>query len=346
MKQYQNSSLHYILFTILIPIFFISGCGRNHNSNTAVSDTGFYFDTVVTITLYGEDNKKYIDQAFELCEYYENLLSKSIASSDISQINLNSKSGTPTVVAEDTFRLIQKSIDYAELSHGAFDITTGALSALWDFTGEHPTVPNKTAISECLLTVDYRSVSLDVNNKTVMLTKQGTILDLGGIAKGFIADKLKEYLQSQGIRNGIINLGGNILLLQEKPDGSSYNIGLQQPFGNSGETIATLQMTDKSIVSSGIYERYFYENNKLYHHILDTATGYPVENDLLGVTIISDLSIDGDALSTTCFTLGRKEGLALIESLSQTEAVFITSDYRLILSSGLTRTDNIITLKE
>ncbi len=346
MRQDQKFSFRFLFLIILIPIFSISGCGKNSNSNTAISDTGFYFDTAVTITLYGEENKQYIAQAFELCEYYENLFSKSIPTSDVSKINENSKSGIPVAVADDTFRLIQKSMEYAELSHGAFDITTGALSTLWDFTGEHPKVPTETMISEYLRTVDYRTVSLDVNNKTVMLMNQGTILDLGGIAKGFIADRLKDYLKSLGIQNGIINLGGNILLLHEKPDGSPYNIGLQKPFGTGGETIATLQLADKSIVSSGIYERFFYENDKLYHHILDTATGYPVANDLLGVTIISDCSTDGDALSTTCFTLGPEEGLALIESLPRTEAVFITSDYRLTLSSGLKKADNIITLKE
>lgn len=346
MRQNQKLSFRFIFIIILIPLFFISGCRKIPGRKTAISETAFYFDTAVTITLYGDENKKYIAQAFELCEYYENLFSKSIPASDVSRINQTSASGIPAAVADDTFRLIQKSIEYSERSNGAFDITTGALSALWDFTGEHPAVPSESMISECLLTVDYRSVLLDVNNNTVMLTKPGTILDLGGIAKGFIADKLKEYLQSRGIRNGIINLGGNILLLQDKPDGSPYSIGLQKPFGTGGETIATLQLTDKSIVSSGIYERYFYENDTLYHHILDTATGYPVTNDLLGVTIISDCSADGDALSTACFTLGTEDGLELVESLPRTEAVFITSDHQLILSSGLKKTGNIIILKE
>ncbi len=135
MRQDQKFSFRFLFLIILIPIFSISGCGKNSNSNTAISDTGFYFDTAVTITLYGEENKQYIAQAFELCEYYENLFSKSIPTSDVSKINENSKSGIPVAVADDTFRLIQKSMEYAELSHGAFDITTGALSALWDFTG-------------------------------------------------------------------------------------------------------------------------------------------------------------------------------------------------------------------
>ena len=191
MRLDQKFSFRFIFFIILIPISFISGCGKIPNRNTAISDTAFYFDTAVTITLYGEGNKKYIAQAFKLCEYYENLFSKTIPSSDVSRINQTSISGIPAVVADDTFRLIQKSMEYAELSHGAFDITTGALSALWDFTGEHPEIPSESMISECLATVDYRSVLLNVNNKTVMLTNQGTILDLGGIAKGFIADKHK-----------------------------------------------------------------------------------------------------------------------------------------------------------
>ncbi len=340
----QSLKIIIIYINSILSVFLLSGCGNKQN--TPVTDTGFYFDTAVTITLYGENNKKYIEQSFEICEYYENLLSRTIAASDISRINSNSKSGIPTVVTEDTFNLVQKSIEYSKLSHGKFDITIGALSTLWAFNTEQPKIPNSSDITSYLSTIDYNTISFDIDNKTIMLTNPDTIIDVGGIAKGFIADKIKDYLISKGIKHGIINLGGNILLIRNKPEGTPYNIGIQKPFGGKGDVIATLQTTDKSIVTSGVYERYFYENDTLYHHILDPATGYPVQNNLLGVTIISDLSIDGDALSTTCFILGIEEGLKLIESLEDVEAVFINSDYELTLSSGLDITNNIITLKE
>lgn len=340
-KTYNQLILILFIMILICPTF--SGCGTS--DNTPVSDTGFYFDTVVTITLYGTENEKYINKCFELCKNYENLFSRTISSSDISQINSNSKNGVPTVVANDTFYLVQKSIEYSKLSKGKFDITIGALSTLWNFTGENPKIPMEDDIAQTLSTVDYNNIAVDIDNNSIMLTNNNSIMDVGGIAKGYIADKLKDYLLSEGVNNGIINLGGNILLLNEKPDGTRYNIGIQKPFGGKNEVIATVQATDKSIVSSGVYERYFYENNKLYHHILDTDTGYPVENELLGVTIISDLSIDGDALSTTCLALGTEKGLELIESLGDVEAIFVDSGYKLRVSSGLLISDEIIILR-
>lgn len=339
--SYKSIWLYIFIFFSFFSMLF--GC--ENIDTTPISDTGFYFDTAVTITLYGKDKKQYIDECFEICEYYENLLSIKIDSSDISLINSNSKLGISTIVNKDTLYLIEKSLDYSKLSEGKFDISIGALSTLWNFTVEYPVVPNSSQINQCLSTVDYKNIQYDYNEKTVLLSNKDTIIDVGGIAKGFIADKLKEYLSSKGIQNAIINLGGNIVLLNAKPDGTAYNIGIQKPFGGRDDTIATVRTTDKSIVSSGVYERYFYQDEILYHHILDTENGYPVQNNLFGVTILSDSSIDGDALSTTCFALGLVKGQELIESLENVEAIFIDDEYNLILSSGLNRSDNIITIK-
>ena len=154
-------------------------------------------------------------------------------------------------------------------------------------------------------------------------------------SKGFIADHLKAYLLSEGIDSGIISLGGNILLIGSKPDGSSYHIGIQKPFAGGNEVITTIQNCDGSVVSSGCYERYFLldeKNEIIYHHIFDTKTGYPVQNDLLGVTILSDSSLQGDALSTYCYMLGLDEGLAYVRSLDNLEAIFITKDFEVVTS--------------
>ena len=170
---------------------------------------------------------------------------------------------------------------------------------------------------------------------TVTLLDPESQISLGFIAKGYIADKLKEYLLSENIRSAIINLGGNLLAVGVKPDGSPFQFGIQKPFDTQGTPVTVLSVSDKSAVSSGIYERYFYQNQVLYHHILDASDGYPVQNNLLGVTILSDSSTVGDALSTTCFVLGPEEGMQLIESLDEVEAVFVTKDYALHYSSGL-----------
>ena len=176
----------------------------------------------------------------------------------------------------------------------------------------------------------------------VTLADDAAAIDLGGIAKGFIADKMKEYLVSQGVTSGLINLGGNVLVIGAKESGQdaggAYKIGIQRPFDETGQPIAAVQIKDQTVVTSGVYERYFEKNGRLYHHILDVESGYPYENELFSVSIICPSSADADALSTTCFALGLDQGMELVESLENTEAVFITSDYKLHGSSGIGRT--------
>ena len=160
------------------------------------------------------------------------------------------------------------------------------------------------------------------------------MLDLGAIAKGYIADKLKEYLVENGVEHALINLGGNILIIGDKPDGSKYNIGIQKPFDQTGQPITSVKVSDTSLVTTGIYERCFEKDDTLYHHILDPATGYPCQNNLYSVTIVTKSSVMADALSTTCFLLGLKDGMELINSLEGVEALFITDDYELHYSDN------------
>ena len=175
--------------------------------------------------------------------------------------------------------------------------------------------------------MDYRNVQVEGN--TVTLKDPNSAIDLGGIAKGYIADKLKEYLESEGIKHAIINLGGNVLTLGGKLNGEPFRIGIQKPFDESGAPITSVEATDLSVVSSGNYERYFEVDGKIYHHILNPKTGMPYDNHLYGVTILSKTSVDGDALSTVCYSLGLEKGMELIKSLDGVEALFITDDYKL-----------------
>ena len=275
-----------------------------------------------------------------MADTYEHYFSNTISDSDISKIN--DADGDYVTVHDETIELLQKGIYYGDLSNGKFDITIGTLSNLWDFsdkalekenTSSTSLVPSDTDIKNALATVNYKNVKIDGNQAA--LTNADATLDLGGIAKGYIADKMKDYLNENGVTSGIINLGGNVLVLGPKDDGNAYRIGIQKPFDEDGNSIASVSITDQTVVSSGVYERYFKENGVLYHHILDTSTGYPYDNHLLGVTIITKKSVDGDGLSTTCFALGLEDGMALIESLPDTEAIFITDDYELHTSSGI-----------
>lgn len=317
-----------ILLSLVLPWTFLTGCYRNTDT---ISRTGFYFDTVITITLYDCSDETLLDDCMKLAAHYEELFSATRENSDVSRIN--TAAGTPVTVDSETIALLEQGLYYCDLSDGAFDITIGKLSGLWHFSDNTGSIPAREDISAALATVDYHAVQIDGNQVT--LTDPNAAIDLGGIAKGYIADRMKDYLTEQGVTSGHINLGGNVLTLSEKSDHTSYTIGIQKPFAQGSEAYATVRVTDKSVVSSGVYERCFYVDDVLYHHILDTATGYPIHNGLISVSIISEHSIDGDGLSTVCFSLGLEDGMQLIESLPDTEAIFITEDMEAHTTSGI-----------
>lgn len=320
--------LRCISAVLLSAAIVLTGCSTPP-ANETVSKSGMYFDTVVKIEISGLKDSSIMDHCFDLCKQYENMFSKEIETSEVSKIN--SAKGTPVEVSEETARLIKKGLYYSELSGGAFDITIAPVSELWDFRGDKKEIPPQEAITEALTHVGYQNVTVDGN--TVTLADPEAALDLGGIAKGYIADQLKAYLKKEGIKHALINLGGNILVIGNQPNGNDYKIGLQKPFDEQNTAITTVSVHDQSVVSSGIYQRYFKIDGKIYHHILNPQTGFPYENNLLGVTIISDQSADGDALSTTCFALGLEKGMELIKSIDHTEAIFITDDYQLHYSN-------------
>lgn len=322
----------YLLTILVITCAYLSGCSR---AAEPVTETGFYLDTVVQITLYDTDGRdsctQSIQECFALIDHYEHLFSTTIEGSDI--WNINHSGGNPVSVSNDTVSLLQTALFYSELSDGHVDLTVLPLSQLWNFgSGGNSHIPSEDAIKEAVSHIDYRTVHVDDN--TVMLSDPEAAVDLGFIAKGYIADRLKEYLMEQGVESACINLGGNLITIGSKPDGQPYRIGIQKPFAADGEIITAIDVTDSSVVSSGVYERYFYEDDVLYHHLLDIATGYPADNNIAGVTILAPSSVDADALSTTCFFLGLDAGMELIKSLDNTEALFITMDGNIIRSDG------------
>lgn len=319
------------IFLILALLLILSGCGT---VSEPITKTGFYFDTVIQVTIYDAGKKFCLDDCMAIAEKYENMLSPTIEGSDI--WNINHSHGEPVTVSTETAELLKTALSYCEISGGRIDPTMETVSNLWDFHADNESsnrIPDKTALEKALSHVDYHNLLIE--NDTVTLPDPDSAISLGFIAKGYIADKIKEYLLSQNVENAIINLGGNLLAVGTRPDRTPFQFGIQMPFDEQGSTITSLSVSDRSTVSSGVYERYFYQDNVLYHHILDTTSGYPVQNHLLGVTILSDSSTIGDALSTTCFVLGLDEGMALIESLEDVEAIFITDDYALHYSSGL-----------
>ena len=227
--------------------------------------------------------------------------------------------------------LLKRGIEYSRETGGKFNIAIEPLTSLWNFSSATPKVPADNDIKEALGHLDYSKIVIEGNHVTLPDTSYG--VDLGAIAKGYIADKVKEYLLGKGVKSALINLGGNVLLVGSKPDGSDFAVGLQDPLGNRNEYKEVVKTSDLSVVTSGTYERNFTEGGKTYHHILDPSTGYPYENDLVAVTIISKTSVEGDALSTSCFALGLEDGMKFAESHG-VHAVFVTKDGRSHYTKG------------
>lgn len=272
---------------------------------------GFYFNTIIAIQLNDSQDESLIDTCFDMANTYEHYFSRTLEGSDI--YNINHANGAPVEVHDETVELIRYGIAFGDLSGGVFDISIGALTDLWDIPNNNGTIPAQTQIDAALATVDYRQITVDGN--TVTLGNPDAALDLGGIAKGYVADRMREYLNANGACEGFINLGGNVLTLGQKANDEPYHIGIRKPFGEDGETITAVDVTDRSIVTSGRYERYFEKDGHIYHHILDPKNGYPYDNGLNGVTILSDSSMAGDALSTICFALGQEKGTEFLSSM-------------------------------
>ncbi|MDE6053269.1 MAG: FAD:protein FMN transferase [Lachnospiraceae bacterium] len=356
----NHSKLFLTGSVLLLSAIIMTGCAKT-SSQTPISQTGFAFDTVVTITIYDKQRTDVLEHCFALCEQYESLFSATREDSEIWKIN--HADGAATAVSYDTASLIQSALYYCDQSNGVLDLTLRPIAEEWDISGQMERadaladyeyyIPSEQTLSALLEHVNYQNVMItdadgnelgyrdplsEDNSYFVTLKDAQNAIDLGFIAKGYIADCLKEYLLKESVDSGIISLGGNILLIGSKPDGSSYHVGIQKPFGAANEIITTIQENDTSVVSSGCYERYFMtdehkKDGTIYHHIFDTTTGCPVQNDLLGVTILSDSSMEGDALSTYCYLLGLEKGMEYIQSLENVEALFVTKDYEVIRSS-------------
>lgn len=346
-----------ILCTVLVcPILLFTGCGNITDADTSttgnepISINSIKLNTAVQITIYDSQDKALLDDCLALCDKYELVFSRTNEKSELYKLNHRKDtsdkdpnadeqtipypiSGTADTwhISEDLASLLSQGLSITRESDGAFDIAIAPLTSLWDFTAEDPKVPDDAAIQKALPLCSSDGVTID--GQDITLPSDDIQFDVGAIAKGYIADRLKDFLVKKGVNSAIINLGGNVLCIGSKPDGTPFKVGIQKPFADRNETEAVMDITGKSVVSSGIYERCFKQGGKLYHHILNPHTGYPYDNGLISVTIISDQSVDGDALSTTCFALGLEDGLKFAEKKG-VQAVFITEDYELHYTDG------------
>nr|WP_208459906.1 FAD:protein FMN transferase [Clostridium botulinum] len=314
-----------------MPLVFV-GC--DSKSEEPVSRETYLMGTIINIKAYGKDADKAVQASVDKISDIENKMSLNISTSEVNKINKNAGIA-PVKVSKNTFDVVKASLIYSEKSKGSFDITVEPLVSLWGIGTDKARIPSKDEINNALKLINYKDVIINEKESTVMLKRKGQAIDLGAIAKGYTADELKKVLLNYNVSSAFLSLGGNVYVLGNKPDKTLWKIGVQNPLEPRGDYLGIVSVSNKSVVTSGNYERFFERNGKRYHHIFDTKTGYPAEKGLISVSIISDKSIDGDALSTSVYTLGLDEGKKLIESLKGVEAIFVTNDKKVYVTSGL-----------
>ncbi|WP_438436786.1 FAD:protein FMN transferase [Kluyvera sichuanensis] len=276
-------------------------------------------------------NEALASRVFRLIKQYEDLLTVNRAQSQVMDIN-HAAGQHPVVVSAPVYALIKCAKSASLLPQSAFNLAIGPLVKRWRIGFKGDSVPPADEISHLLTLTNPEQVVLNDDDNSVYLAQMGMEIDLGAIAKGYIADRVRDYLRQEGVEQGLINLGGNVQTLGT-PEGG-WSIGLKKPFSTSGAMIGTLEIENKSVVTSGVYERFFEQNGQLYHHILDPRTGYPLDNELDSVTIISADSIDGDIWTTLMYGMGVEKGSAALRSRPDIEAIFVTKNKEVVLSSS------------
>lgn len=313
------------IFAAFSLLLILTGCAAKPSSYTA---DFFAMDTFMSITAYGADENMAQQAAFA-CEKQVNALEPALSRTreDSDLYRLNHADGVVCTVSDETYAAIEAAVQYAELTGGAFDPTMAVLTDLWGIGTEQAHVPAQAEIDAALAKVGYENIVLLGDNQVQL--KNGAQIDLGGIGKGFATDAVADVLagQSEGTVSGaLVQLGGNIGAFGENParEGGGWSIGVADPDDNA-DFIATVEVRDQSVVTSGDYERFFEQDGKRYHHIFDPATGYPADTGLRSVTVIDENSTRADALTTALFVMGLDKGMAFCAENS-IAAVFVTSD--------------------
>ena len=290
--------------------------------NPFVSKTVFVFGTANTVTV-GIEHRKVMEEVKDILLSFHKRMSIYESTSEISSLNHMAGSSSLSISPE-IYDLIRRSIAYSKLTNGAFDITALPLKKIWQTVEQ---IPTEAQIYRAKKLVNYRNIVFSDNK--IMLKYSGMGVDLGGIAKGFAVDKVVELLKSRGIASGVINFGGSVFVL-----GEERSVGIQTPFGKKGTYIGTIRVKNKAVVTSGAYENYRVINGTAYQHILDPHTGYPVNNELLAVTLIGAKAEELDALATGVCVMGIQKGYDLLKK-RQIDAIFIKKDGSVLLTEGI-----------
>ncbi|OPX89992.1 MAG: Thiamine biosynthesis lipoprotein ApbE precursor [Pelotomaculum sp. PtaB.Bin104] len=336
MKRWQ------LLNSLLILILICSGCSLKPAHLKEFSDEKFLMDTLIQVTVYSDNEKsgeEALNKAFAEFARISNLTDRfpkegknTAATSDVIRINENAGI-KPVQVSTETLSIIQRSLYYAQLSGGAFDITVGPIMDLWGFGKDEQHVPSDEQIRRTLSLVDYRKVTVDPNAGTVYLQKPGMSLDLGGVAKGYATEAAAQVIKESGIKHALINAGGNVYALGTRPDGGPWRVGVRDPRGENG-LIAVVSVEDTSVVTSGDYERYFEERGVRYSHLIDPATGKQARS-LMQTTVVAASSTDADIINKPLYVLGQSRGMNFANSLPGVGAIFVGADKRVTFTENL-----------
>jgi thiamine biosynthesis lipoprotein len=332
-----------ILAVLLCCSFAFSGCVEKREeaqemlSKYSEEDlhemTTFAMDTVMQFTLYNENGEQLLTDAEQEIRRLERLFSVTMEDSEIARLNEQSGLGEVSL-SEDTLKVLKRGKEIGELTNQAFDITISPVVKAWGFTTESEKhVPSKETLESLLPLTKTDDLKIDESTSTAELLKKGMAVDLGGIAKGYTSDAVTALLKENGVTSGLIYLGGNISTIGIKPNGEKWKVAIENP-QDVNDYVAILEVQDCSVITSGGYQRYFEENGKRYHHIIDSNTGYPADKGLLSVTIISKDGTKADGLSTALFVMGLEEAVDLWRNSGDFEAVFITDDGKVIATEG------------
>ncbi|GFP77755.1 FAD:protein FMN transferase [Clostridium fungisolvens] len=319
-----------LVIAVIIIVIFITG----DNGNGTVTRNSYGLGTIIHLRATGRGAEKAIAEAITRVNDIDDKMSAFKESSEIKRINAKAGSSYE-IVSRDTYDVIEKAVRYSEVLEGAFDPTIRPLVELWNSNGKKNKIPEKEKIAEKMQLINYKDIILDKINYSVKLRKYDQKLDLGGIAKGYAADEVRNIFKKCRVKSGLIDLGGNIYALGNKENGSPWTVGIQDPFKSRGNYVMTINVADKSVVTSGDYEKYFDIGGNKYHHILDVRTGFPAESEIVSSTIISDNSIDGDGLSTGIFILGVEKSLKILETVDGIDGIFITKDKKIYATEGI-----------
>lgn len=349
----MKKKMTYLIWPLLVLTIILGGCGSKDDKRTTettkngtfltepYSDRQFLMGTYVQVQIFDEGKEDVLDKVFDRIKELDKKITVSEKGSEVDQIN-DEAGIKPVKVSDDVYDLIKEAVYYSKDSDGGFDLTIGPITELWHIGFDDARKPDQKEIDEELALVDYKKVKLNDEEHTVFLEEKGMRLDLGAIAKGYITDEAVDVLKENDVKSGIVDLGGNVYVLGDNPRNESglWKVGVQDPNEARNTIVGTVTEKNKSLVTSGIYERNLEVDGVLYHHLFDSTTGYPFENDIAGVTIVSDTSIAGDGLSTAVFSKGVKGGMEYVERLDEVDAIFVTKEDDIYVSSGLQ--DNFI----